>query len=72
MCGDYSEEEQEQAAAMGSPLRVRGLLGIFKWSLLFIRITPACAGTTLNVLSFQKVLRDHPCMCGDYSTHFRD
>ena len=45
-CGDYCVDTSVIVLALGSPPRLRGLLGLTFRRLTFIRITPALAGTT--------------------------
>ena len=50
----------------GSPPPTRGLLFILKPLFIFIRITPAHAGTTCECTHFLGSSRDHPRPRGDY------
>ena len=54
----------------GSPPHVRGLLGKGPQLAGDLRITPACAGTTLMTSSNSSMASDHPRMCGDYGEDY--
>ncbi len=45
---------------------MRGLPHKKTQKLMELRITPACAGTTILDIIKTNRLWDHPCMCGDY------
>ncbi len=66
MCGDYAQPKRGVCIGKGSPLHVRGLRRLTIARLWLLRITPACAGTTVNLTFTSHLGRDHPCMCGDY------
>ena len=51
----------------GSPPRARELLAILSISLGYFGITPACAGITSPIYSFQLANRDHPRVRGNYT-----
>ena len=50
---------------LGSPPRVRGKLLGFELQLLGVRITPACAGKTIEYLLLHANPPDHPRVCGE-------
>ena len=66
MCGDYLNPSILRLRQQGSPLHVRGLHHKSYLLKSYMRITPACAGTTLFLLLVLCHKQDHPCMCGDY------
>ena len=47
MCGDYFTSSSRETVKTGLPPRVRGLPFRLSSFFLDLRITPACAGTTL-------------------------
>ena len=53
----------------GSPPRVRGILKTWQASLMSWRITPACAGNTLQKNRRGFSAEDHPRVCGEYYAH---
>ena len=66
VCGDYPWFCLPLFVARGSPPRVRGLLPLPLVVPDLVRITPACAGTTLRDLYVRRGDQDHPRVCGDY------
>ena len=65
VCGEKSKEVAEYASKAGSPPRVRGKVEPFKGSMYQSRITPACAGKSVDGLDAGALLRDHPRVCGE-------
>ena len=51
--------------ALGSPPLARERLKLQKILALALRITPACAGTTANILNFPFLVWDHPRLRGN-------
>ena len=49
----------------GSPPRVRGIVLADDSFTGLLRITPACAGNSLNELTVQWTKEDHPRVCGE-------
>ena len=49
----------------GSPPRVRGHVKSTRFEVLFLRITPAGAGTCVSTSNLTKSDEDHPRGCGD-------
>ena len=66
MCGDYNLGSLSSIKVIGSPLHVRGLQDQAQGNSLYFGITPACAGTTVFLLSSSLAWEDHPRLCGDY------
>ena len=66
ICGDYVANKATNLDKQGSPLHVRGLQYNGIINCFLIRITPACAGTTITHRYSICCYQDHPCMCGDY------
>ena len=65
MCGENRRASSRAICTAGSPPRVRGkprsISGIFFLS----RITPACAGKTINDYEKSSYAKDHPRVCGE-------
>ena len=66
MCGDHISFPSPEADVQGSPPHVRGPLKALHLISLLFGITPACAGTTKNIIDPIIDNRDHPRMCGDH------
>ena len=66
LCWDYNKGVDNMVKIMGSPLHVRGLHIYSFLSIFCLRITPACAGTTLLYIILYLVIGDHPRLCEDY------
>ena len=66
ICGDYHLVHFVHQYKLGSPLHMRGLLGMLFLFLCLVRITPAYAGTTSTSSIFVNSPKDHSCICGDY------
>ena len=66
VCGDYLLKCQNFVQVQGSPPRVRGLPYFQSTYLPDLRITPACAGTTIPRSGCCPGRWDHPRVCGDY------
>ena len=67
MCGENSNGNGVNLWAGGSPPRVRGKLIRKIFYILFDRITPACAGKTINDYEKSSYAKDHPRVCGENS-----
>ena len=66
MRGEYKEYTHDMKTPLGSPPLARGVHGIQNSRNLFIRITPACAGST-DPLQFPVANQgDHPRLRGEY------
>ena len=70
MCGNYRLESDKIDYQKGSPPRVRELLWAQYLSYGKKRITPACAGITVQSGFYTCAVRDHPRVCGNYSYDF--
>ena len=66
VCGEYKSLGGNGTGEKGSPPRVRGIHIFYMQSLWMPRITPACAGNTIQVLSVTHNFQDHPRVCGEY------
>ena len=66
LCGDYVELKVDNTTRAGSPPLVRGLQALPHILAILKRITPACAGTTVDSFNSFISPRDHPRLCGDY------
>ena len=66
MCGDHHLLASLLWDILGSPPHVWGPRRIFLQNSPNVGITPACAGTTISLVSFSAFTRDHPRMCGDH------
>ena len=67
MCGKYPVYSALRWIKRGSPPHVREVHVIYHFLSLFVRITPACAGSTRKGISYDTLVEDHPRMCGKYS-----
>ena len=64
VCGKNFLSVQTGVPMRGSPPRVREKRYYFNDSVVSTRITPACAGKTLQFLNVRVLLQDHPRVCG--------
>ena len=65
VCGEKFENLMGQNDKTGSPPRVRGKVLVTKNFLVFVGITPACAGKS-PIAGFLLIMqRDHPRVCGE-------
>ena len=64
-CGENAAVAVEKSDAAGSPPRMRGKLYGVCFGSDGLRITPADAGKTTDVVAFVNVLEDHPRGCGE-------
>ena len=67
MRGEYPDGQPAITSSLGSPPLARGIR--FKREIFSpsIRITPACAGNTLQSFPFSFVCEDHPRLRGEYN-----
>ncbi|KRM34731.1 hypothetical protein FC44_GL000775 [Lactobacillus intestinalis DSM 6629] len=70
MCGEYSTVFHQKTSKKGSPPRVWGIPCLWSRSRIGSRITPTCVGNTQELYSALHTSRDHPHVCGEYSTVF--
>ena len=66
VCGYYLSLKTCAICSSGSPPRVRVLLVNNIFDIINLRITPACAGTTLDTFLDSVISGDHPRVCGYY------
>ena len=65
MCGEKLKAELDEATEAGSPPRVRGKERFSRLRWLHERITPACAGKSVNNGTNHFCAKDHPRVCGE-------
>ena len=68
MRGEYEHWMLFALFLAGSPPLARGVLGATYWLLPLVRITPACAGSTIVLIYDIALLKDHPRLRGEYYT----
>ena len=66
MRGEYLRRMYHHFITIGSPLLARGVPKINNYTKGNCRITPACAGSTFNTVNIFNVIKDHPCLRGEY------
>ena len=71
MCGKYFLLVLLSFLRSGSPPHVREIHFELQFRPLLSRITPACAGNTLEFDTKRKEKQDHPRMCGKYLLRLR-
>ena len=65
MCGEKLKFIAVAFSMWGSPPHVRGKASWQDFVSSSTRITPACAGKSLQVLPCGSICKDHPRMCGE-------
>ena len=65
-CGEHSFKYVAPLCGAGSPLLMRGARLNENNAQPPLRITPAHAGSTINHICNFRVVRDHPCSCGEH------
>ena len=65
MCGEQSRARGKRLFAIGSPPRVRGTVVHKAHKGIPDRITPACAGNSVEGVEKLVVGWDHPRVCGE-------
>jgi len=65
VCGEQKCERTEEYGVEGSPPRVRGAGQVLGASVSLLGITPACAGSSSEVLRRMSLAEDHPRVCGE-------
>ena len=65
VCGEKVGISGRLIFALGSPPRVRGKVALTQRTFTWFRITPACAGKSLQAYSSSSSSRDHPRVCGE-------
>ena len=63
MCRNNLKTYRDTSKEVGSPLRVQEQLKKVEGNMGLSRITPACAGTTTELIKEIENDKDHPCMC---------
>ena len=66
VCGNHTAEGGGLYSVVGSPPRVREPRESHDYGWEALRITPACAGTTITRRWVIEPLRDHPRVCGNH------
>ena len=69
MRGEYSEGLEDGKETSGSPPLARGVQPLEISAKAKVRITPACAGSTIVVVGRIQTGRDHPRLRGEYLIH---
>ena len=67
VCGENSRMTDRELSRTGSPPRVRGKLVYSGQLETYVRITPACAGKTIQTSRNLFPRQDHPRVCGENS-----
>ena len=67
VCGEQNPPHGVDIRLPGSPPRVRGTACLIVLSCSSGRITPACAGNSMWVISYDDLAEDHPRVCGEQS-----
>ena len=65
VCGEQIRGFPLALRYKGSPPRVRGTVINATWEQVVGRITPACAGNSENAANVEKLVGDHPRVCGE-------
>ena len=65
MCGEQSDATPAARCRIGSPPRVRGAECEYLCRVAYIRITPACAGSSAHLRAGRSRPWDHPRVCGE-------
>ena len=70
VCGENAQNVNSAVSSDGSPPRVRGKHFLMFLLYVIYRITPACAGKTMLMLSKRRAYTDHPRVCGENYASF--
>ena len=65
MCGEKSINQYKDLSTLGSPPRVRGEEQWAQRASPVFRITPACAGRSVDRVVQLELREDHPRVCGE-------
>jgi len=65
VCGEQHLVQHLYPLTMGSPPRVRGAVLSYNSKPKGLRITPACAGSSVRLQACGGRLQDHPRVCGE-------
>ncbi len=66
VCGEYCKALTRTSSFKGSPPRMWGILIKNFCRSWILRITPTYVGNTLFLTQNQRIVRDHPHVCGEY------
>ena len=64
--GEYFVVVPISIAIIGSPPLARGIQDMLTYVVIFLGITPACAGNTHVTVKWVGIVRDHPRLRGEY------
>ena len=66
VCGNHAQGRKGRTRGVGSPPRVREPLAVALFLPVRNGITPACAGTTADMVAACNNSQDHPRVCGNH------
>ena len=66
MCGEHEAWSPQHTMQAGSSPHVRGARDLIAIPSAVVGIIPACAGSTIPLRQPNRVIRDHPRMCGEH------
>ena len=72
MCGEKRKDRLDYYVPQGSPPRVRGKDLLVGRQLAGFGITPACAGKSRAVRGLPRLQQDHPRVCGEKASSFKN
>ena len=72
MCGEHAVGSRSAPSIWGSSPHVRGAPNAVGSAVTGNGIIPACAGSTTNDYDFDTPRRDHPRMCGEHGSGYRE
>ena len=67
MRGEYKFPKSRMTPLLGSPPLARGVHKLSKYIRKLVRITPACAGSTVSIAPRKLPRQDHPRLRGEYN-----
>ena len=65
ICGEKIAAAVLNVTVTGSPLHMRGKVGLLAFKKASVRITPAYAGKSRQAVDKIQLDKDHPCICGE-------
>ena len=68
--GEYKRSRRSMKEQTGSPPLARGVQLLIIFILQYVRITPACAGSTSYLLHLLRLRWDHPRLRGEYNRFY--
>ena len=71
LCGEHAFKFSQMKASSGSPPPVWGTLNFSLSNKLYKRITPTCVGNTKPLTCVACPFEDHPHLCGEHTSFFR-